>query len=76
MDDRNAPATRGDIADVLEAVREVETKLLKAFYGYAKSNDNRVLEGEANEAVLRARMAALESRVTGVEERLNLPPQE
>jgi hypothetical protein len=38
MDDRNAPATRGDIADILEAVREVETKLLKAFYGYAKSN--------------------------------------
>ena len=78
MDDigRNAPATKGDIADVLEALRDVETKLLNAFYGYAKSNDKRVLETEANESVLRARMATLETRVTAVEERQNRPPQQ
>jgi hypothetical protein len=29
--DRNAPATRGDIADLLVALRDAETKLLTAF---------------------------------------------
>ena len=41
--DRNVPATKGDIADILEALRDVETRLLNAFYGYAKTNDKRVL---------------------------------
>jgi hypothetical protein len=72
--DRNAPATKGDILDVLEAVRDIETKLLSAFYGYAKSNDKRVLEVEGNEAVLRSRVATLETRVTDLEQRLNTPP--
>jgi len=52
MDDRNAPATKGDIADsedcVMERLRDMETKLLNAFYGYAKSNDKRVLETEGS----------------------------
>jgi hypothetical protein len=78
MDDRNAPATKGDIADseerVIERLRDIETKLLNAFYGYAKTNDGRVLEVEGNEAVLRTRMATLESRVMEVERRLNIPP--
>jgi len=76
MDDRNAPATKGDIADIMEALRDVETKLLNAFYGYAKSNDKRVLETEGNEAVLRSRVATLETRLTDVEHRLNMPPQQ
>ena len=46
--DRSAPATKGDIADsegrVIERLRDIETKLLNAFYGYAKTNDKRVLE--------------------------------
>jgi hypothetical protein len=49
MDDRNAPATKGDIADILEAVRDVETKLLNAFYGHARSNDQRVPETGAKQ---------------------------
>ena len=80
MDDRNAPATKGDIADseyrVMERLRDMETKLLNAFYGYAKSNDKRVLETEGNEAVLRSRVATLETRLTDVEHRLNMPPQQ
>ena len=80
MDDRNAPATKGDIADsedrVMERLRDIETKLLNAFYGYAKSNDKRVLETEGNEAVLRSRVATLETRLTDVEHRLNMPPQQ
>jgi hypothetical protein len=75
MDDRNAPATKGDVADIMEALRDVETKLLNAFYGYAKSNDKRVLETEGNEGVLRSRVATLETRLTDVEHRLNMPPQ-
>jgi hypothetical protein len=113
MDDRAAPATKGDLADTeerivglianteervagllagteertvgliagteertVELLRDVETKLLNAFYGYAKSNDKRVLEAEGNEAVLRSRLATLETRVTEIEGRLNMPPQQ
>ena len=135
MDDRTAPATKGDIADIVkvlagteerilagteertvrllaeteerilavteertvrlladteerivklvadteertvELIRDVETKLLSAFYGYAKSNDRRVLEVEGNEAILRSRLATLETRVTEIEGRLNIRPQ-
>jgi uncharacterized protein involved in exopolysaccharide biosynthesis len=80
MNDRTAPATKGDIVDaeeqIVEILRDVETKLLNAFYGYAKSNDKRVLETEGNEAVLRSRLATLETRVTKIEGRLNMPPQQ
>jgi hypothetical protein len=76
MDDRNAPATKGDIADIMEALRDIETKLLNAFYGYAKSNDRRMLVIEGNQAVLRSRLATLETRLTDVEHRLNMPPQQ
>ena len=64
MDDRNAPATKGDIIDlkldeklnekleqlpsemnhgyrdILERVADGETRLLKAFYDFAQSNQN------------------------------------
>lgn len=81
-DDRKTPATRGDVDDavrkakdeIIEAVREVETKLLNAFYGYAKTNDKRVLETEANETLLRSRVATLETRVLDLEEKRNTPP--
>ncbi len=91
MDDRTAPATKGDLADTEERIvgllanteerlvdllRDTETKLLNAFYGYAKSNDRRVLETEGNEAVLRSRLATLETRITEIEGRLNMPPQQ
>jgi hypothetical protein len=72
--ERNAHATKGDIAELLEALRGVETKLLTAFYGYAKTNDKRVLETEANESVLRSRMATLEARVLDLEQKGNTPP--
>ena len=62
MDDRNAPATKGDIIDlngkfdekldqlrsevnhgyrdILERIADGETRLLKAFYDFAQSNQN------------------------------------
>jgi hypothetical protein len=102
LEDRTAPATKGDLADAeerivgtvagteervvhllagteertAELIRDVETKLLNAFYGYAKSNDKRVLEAEGNEAILRSRLATLETRVTEIEGRLNIPPRQ
>ena len=89
MDNGHEPATKQDVQDAVEnlehrmdrrfddlteLVRDTETKLLQAFYGYAKSNDTRVLEVEANEAVLRSRVSTIESRLTEVEKRLNIPP--
>ena len=86
MENGSQPATKHEVEaaiktaidaakdELLEAMRGSETKLLQAFYGYAKSNDGRVLEVEANEAVLRTRVATLESRVMEVERRLNISP--
>jgi hypothetical protein len=50
MENGNQPATKQDVKtavdaakdELLEAMRGIETKLLQAFYGYAKSNDGRV----------------------------------
>ena len=84
MENGDQPATKRDVEtsiktaidaakdELLEAMRGIETKLLQAFYGYAKTNDTRVLEVEANEAILRTRLATLESRVMEVERRLNI----
>jgi hypothetical protein len=78
MENGNQPATKQDVQEakdeLMEGMRGIETKLLEAFCGYAKSNDGRVLEVEANEAVLRTRLATLESRLTEVERRLKTPP--
>ena len=84
MENGDQPATKRDVEtsiktaidtakdELLEAMRGIETKLLQAFYGYARSNDSRVLEVEANEGLLRTRLATLESRVMAVERRLNI----
>ena len=88
--DRNAPATKGDIADLradmsaemkamedrlVETMRDGQTELLKAFYSYAQGNDERVAQAEKAGESLTRRMAIMESRVTEVERRLNMPPQ-
>jgi hypothetical protein len=63
--DRNAPATKGDLQDLkqelkidlsgemkamedrlVEAFRDGQTELLKAFYSYAQSNDEHVASTE------------------------------
>jgi hypothetical protein len=57
-------------------IEGAETRLLNAFYSYSKSNDRRVFEVEANEATLRSRVAIIENRLTDIEQRLNMPPQQ
>ena len=92
MDDRNAPATKGDIADlrseldqlrtevnhgyadIVERISDGETRLLKAFYDFAQSNQKRMTELEGNEAAIRSRLATIEDRLLHVEQRLNMPP--
>jgi hypothetical protein len=87
--DRNVPATKGDIQDVkLELGAEMkamgdrlvaafvngQNELLKAFYHCAQTNDERVASTEAESASLKRRMAIAESRITDIERRLNWPP--
>src|SRR3954454_9503053 len=95
-DDRNAPATKGDIEDLrsemkeqiamirsemqhthdelVERISDAETRLLDAFYSFAKTNQARQTAAEQETAGLKERLAILESRVTDVERRLNTPP--
>ena len=61
--------------DLKETMRDVQTELLKAFYGYAKSTDAKLKESEIADMLLRERLTAVEYRLTEVEKRLNLPPQ-
>jgi hypothetical protein len=60
--------------DLLETIRDSETKLLQAFYGYAASNDKRMTQQDANIAVFLSRMTTFETRLLEVEKRLNMPP--
>ncbi len=92
-DDRNSPATKGDLTDlrtelkneianqlasqkdeVIEAIRDSQTEVLKAFYGFSQTIQDRFKEGDDSEAAIKRRMATLESRVLEVEKRLNMPP--
>ena len=85
MENGDQPATKADIQELraemksmedrlVEAYRDGQTELLKAFYNYASSNDERVAGTEADSVTVKKRLAILESRLTEVERRLNLPP--
>jgi cell wall assembly regulator SMI1 len=58
-----------------EAIHDSETRLLKAFYTFAESNQVRLAQVENTTNAVITRMATLEARVTEVEKRLNMPPQ-
>jgi 4-hydroxyphenylpyruvate dioxygenase-like putative hemolysin len=57
-----------------EAIHDSETRLLKAFYTFAESNQQRLTQVEGNTTAVISRLATLESRITEVEKRLNMPP--
>ena len=57
-----------------EIVRDSETRLLNAFYTFAESNQKRPTENERDSSGLKDRLAIVESRLTEVEKRLNMPP--
>ncbi len=92
MDDPNAPATKGDIADLktqmvqlhsemshihndlVERIADGETRVLKAFYNFAESNQKRLAEIDSENAAIRSRLGSVETRLLEVEKRLNMPP--
>lgn len=57
-----------------ELVRNIETQLLQAFYGFADSMTKRVTQSDLNQALVLGRVATLENRMLEVEKRLNIPP--
>jgi DNA polymerase II small subunit/DNA polymerase delta subunit B len=60
--------------DLKETIRDSETKLLKAFYSFAESNQQRLAQVEGTTNGVIARLVTLETRILEVEKRLNLPP--
>jgi chromosome segregation ATPase len=60
---------------MVEAMHDMETRLLKAFYTFAESTQQRLAQVEGNTNAVISRLATIESRVTEVEKRLNMPPQ-
>jgi chromosome segregation ATPase len=61
--------------DLKETLRDVQTEILKAFYGYTQTTDVKLKEGETSDIGLRQRLTVVESRLLEVERRLNMPPQ-
>ena len=61
--------------DLKEAFRDAQTEMLKAFYNYAQTNDAKVRDLAASDVSIRERLSIVESRLTQVEIKLNMPPQ-
>lgn len=78
--DPSASATKGDLIALeerlVEAFRDGQTEILKALYSFAQSTDVKLKETELADIMLRQRLTAVESRLTEVEKRLNLPPEQ
>jgi hypothetical protein len=83
------PATKEDLAalkveigndlaalkdELVEAFRDGQTELLKAFYGFMETVQNRFQEDDQTEASMKRRMTTLESRILEIEKRINRPP--
>ena len=62
--------------DLKESLRDVQTELLRAFYSFAQSTEVKLKDSEVADFMLRQRLSAVESRVTEIEKRINLPPQQ
>lgn len=63
MDNGREPATkadiealRSDIEGLREQIHDTETKLLTAFYEFAKANQTRVFELEGSDAAIKRRI--------------------
>lgn len=63
-------------ARLVEAMRDIETHLLKAFHGFAEASERRLHRVETAEADSNQRLAALEKRVLDLELRSTLPPRQ
>ena len=61
--------------DLKEAMRDMQTELLKAFYSFAESDQARLTQTERESSSLKERMGILERRLTEVERKVNFPDQ-
>jgi hypothetical protein len=59
---------------LMEAIRDAQTEILRGFYGFAQTVQDRFKEQDETEASLKRRMTTLEGRLLEVEKRLNMPP--
>ena len=60
--------------DLKKAIRDTETRLLQAFYGFAETNQKHMAQLDATTAVLLSCVSTIEDRLFAVEKRLNIPP--
>jgi hypothetical protein len=78
MDDRNAPATKTDLAEaetrLTEVMREMQTEVLNAFSGCVEVVEIRLNERDATYSSFGECLTVLERRVLNIEKRLNMPP--
>jgi predicted phage-related endonuclease len=69
---------KADLAEredrLTEVMRDVQTELLKSFYGFMETIQIRFKEQDDMEAGLKRRLTVLEGRLLEVEKRLNMPP--
>jgi chromosome segregation ATPase len=70
-------ATKSDLKELrdelIEAIHDAETKLLKAFYAFAETNQQRHTNLERSTNGLAERLATLERRVMDLEKKVNFP---
>jgi len=56
-----------------EGFRDMQTEMLKAFYGYMGTSDSRLKDMEGSDVFLRQRLTILEARITDLEKKLITP---
>jgi hypothetical protein len=68
---------KGDMAslrdELVEAIHDSETKLLKAFYDYAESNRCRTTTAKTPTTTLAKRVEIVEGKLLAIEKKLDLP---
>jgi len=57
-----------------QQLSEMEGRILTSIYRLAESSQQRITQGEVNQASVNARLATFETRLTEIEKRLNMPP--
>ena len=57
-----------------ETMRDIQTEMLKAFYGFTQTVSARFQEQDQTEISLKRRLATMEDRILEIEKRLNFPP--
>ncbi len=76
------PATKADLkeglgglrTELLQAIHDMETRILKAFYAYTEASQKHLADLDRSDGSMRDRMGTLEVRITEIEKRLNIPP--